>query len=252
MTIQQQVSIRTLPNFYPDTQDVYTVTVNGFERNTHGAKRIKTVVTKDAETVDHWIQQLYSDYKETLDRCAKTENSWARHRFIVALDVEWKPATHDNQAPIAILKLCVGSYWFTARCLIFQISRCFQLPKSLHWFLQDDNLRFVGLDIEAVSGKLEKEFDLSVKRAVDLRDLVAENYPDKEKEVKSLDLMGLAKIVLRSKEIERPRDVTVSNWNQKYLTQPQIMYAVADAYVTFKIGDALNYTYQFCTPSVLD
>ncbi|KAI3949390.1 hypothetical protein MKW98_023327 [Papaver atlanticum] len=237
MTIQQ-VSIRNLPNFYPDTQDVYTVTVTGFETY---AKQIKTVVTKDAATVDHWIEQLYSDYKDSLDRCAKNENSWARHRFIVALDVEWKPATHDNQAPIAILKLCVSSYWYSARCLIFQISRCFQLPKSLHKFLEDDNLRFVGLDIECVARKLEKEFNLDVKRAVDLRDLVAENYPQKEKEVKSLDLMGLAKIVLRSKETERPRDVTVSNWNQKYLTQPQIMYAVVDAYVTFQIGDELDY-----------
>ncbi|KAI3881979.1 hypothetical protein MKW92_030739 [Papaver armeniacum] len=247
----QQVSIRTLPNFYPDTQDVYTVTVTGFERYFHGAKKIKTVVTKDAATVDHWIQQIYSDYKETLDRCAKNENPWSRHRFIVALDVEWKPAAHDNQAPVVIFKLCVGSRWYSARCLIFQISRCYQLPKSLHEFLEDDNLRFVGLDIESVARKLEREFDLSVKRAVDLRDLIAENYPDK-KEVKTLDLMGLAKIVLRSKEIERPRDVIVSNWNQKYLTQPQIMYAVVDAYVAFKIGDGLNFTYRYSTPSVLD
>ncbi|XP_026395812.1 Werner syndrome ATP-dependent helicase-like [Papaver somniferum] len=178
----QQVSIRTLPNFYPDTQDVYTVTVTGFERYNHGAKQIKTVVTKDAAT----------------------------------------------------------------------ISRCYQLPKSLHRFLEDDNLRFVRLDIECVARKLEKKFNLDVKRAVDLRDLVAENYPRKEKEVKSLDLMGLDKIVLRSKEIERPRDVIVSNWNQKYLTQSQIMYAVVDAYVTFKIGDGLNFTYHYSTPSVLD
>ncbi|KAI3881978.1 hypothetical protein MKW92_030738 [Papaver armeniacum] len=237
----QQVSIRTLPNFYPDTQDVYTVTVDGFGRYLHGGRQIKTVVTKDAATVDHWIEQLYSDYKETLDRASKTEKgSWDYHRFIVALDVEWKSAAYDNQAPIAILKLCVGS-WYSSRCLIFQISRCDQLPKSLHEFLGDDNLRFVGLDIESVARKLEKEFDLSVKRAVDVRDLIAENHPDKEKEVKSLDLMGLAKMVLRSKEIERPRDVIVSNWNQKYLTQPQIMYAVVDAYVTFKIGDELDY-----------
>ncbi|XP_026437700.1 uncharacterized protein LOC113335896 [Papaver somniferum] len=240
MTIQR-VSIHTLPNFYPDTQDVYTVIVTGFESYTHGAEQIKTVVTKDAETVDHWIEQLYSDYKQTIDRAAKTEKgSWDYHRFVVAFDVEWKPAAHDNQAPIAILKLCVGS-WYSARCLIFQISRCYQLPKSLHRFLEDDNLRFVGLDIECVARKLEREFDLSVKRAVDLRDLVAENYPQKKKEVKTLDLMGLAKIVLRSKEIERPRDVIFSNWNQKYLTQPQIMYAVLDAYVTFNIGDELDY-----------
>ncbi|KAI3949387.1 hypothetical protein MKW98_023324 [Papaver atlanticum] len=237
MTVQQ-VSIRTLPNFYPDTQDVYTVTVTGFETY---AKQIKTVVTKDAATVDHWIEQLYSDYIEILDRAAKTrKGSWDYHRFIVALDVEWKPAAYDNQAPIAIFKLCVSS-WYSSRCLIFQISRCYQLPKSLHKFLEDDNLRFVGLDIECVARKLEREFDLSVKRAVDLRDLVAENYPEKKKEVKILDLMGLAKMVLRSKEIERPRDIIVSNWNQKYLTREQIMYAAVDAYVTFQIGDELGY-----------
>ncbi|KAI3873348.1 hypothetical protein MKX03_003217 [Papaver bracteatum] len=236
MTIQQ-VSIRTLPNFYPDTQDVYSVTVTGFENYTHGTEQIKTVVTKDAETVDHWIEQFYSDYKETLDRCAK-DDDWGR--FIVALDVEWKPAAHDNQAPIAILKIYVSSWFRSGRCLIFQISRCYQLPKSLHRFLENVNLTFVGLDIEAVARKLEKEFNLDVKRAVDLRDLVSEHCPQKKKEVKTLDLMGLAKIVLRSKEIERPRDVIVSNWNQKYLTHEQIMYAVVDAYVTFQIGEELD------------
>ncbi|KAI3961613.1 hypothetical protein MKW92_032807 [Papaver armeniacum] len=108
MTIQQ-VSIRTLPNFYPDTQDVYTVTVN--------CPSIKTVVTKDAaETVDHWIEQIYSDYKETLEDCAKKDSTI---RFLVALDVEWKPAAFASKydySPVAILKLCVGG----DRCLIFR------------------------------------------------------------------------------------------------------------------------------------
>ncbi|XP_026437699.1 Werner Syndrome-like exonuclease [Papaver somniferum] len=229
MTIQQ-VSIRTLPNLYPDTQDVYSVTVNGAP--------INTVVTKDAATVDHWIEQIYSDYKETLEDCAKKDST---KRFLVALDVEWKPAAFASKydyPPVAILKLCVGG----DRCLIFQILRSFQFPKSLHRFLDDDNLRFVGVGIEDVAFRLENEFNLCVKRAVDLRDLVAEKYPRMEDEfIQILDLMELAKVVFRFREIERPKDVSLSNWNQKYLTREQIMYAVVDPYVSSRIGDQLGY-----------
>ncbi|KAI3873353.1 hypothetical protein MKX03_003222 [Papaver bracteatum] len=228
MTIQQ-VSIRTLPNFYPDTQDVYSVTVNGLS--------INTVVTKDAETVDRWIQQIYSDYKETLEDCAKKDST---KRFLVALDVERKPAAFASKydyPPVAILKLCVGG----DRCLIFQILRSFQFPKSLHRFLEDDNLRFVGVGIEDVAYRLENEFDLSVKRAVDLRDLVAEKYPCMEDVAQILDLMELAKVIFRFREIERPKDVNLSNWNQKYLTREQIMYAVVDPYVSSRIGDRLGH-----------
>lgn len=55
--------------------------------------------------------------------------------------------------------------------------------------------------------------------------------------------MELAKVVFRFREIERPKDVNLSNWNQKYLTLEQMMYAVVDPYVSSKIGDQLGYVY---------
>ncbi|RZC71393.1 hypothetical protein C5167_034558 [Papaver somniferum] len=224
------MTIRTLPNYYPDTQDLYSVTVNG--------EKIKITVTKDAATVDHWIEQVYSDYKDTLDRCIN-RREYSTENFIVGLDVEWKPAAFGSKydtPPVAILQLCVGR-----RCLIFQILRSEKIPKSLHRFLEDDNLRFVGVGIEDVAFKLEGDFDVSVRKAVDLEDLVAENY--RNKELKTLGLMGLAKVVLRSGEIEKPADVSESNWSQRYLTQAQIESACVDAYVSFKIGNRFRFTY---------
>ncbi|XP_026410900.1 Werner syndrome ATP-dependent helicase homolog [Papaver somniferum] len=224
------MTIRTLPNYYPDTQDLYSVTVDGV--------KIKTTVTKDAATVDDWIEQVYSDYKDTLDRCTEKES---RQRFIVALDVEWKPPAFGpyHEYPAAILQLCVGR-----RCLIFQILRSDKVPRSLHWFLEDENLRFVGVGIEDVAFKLEMDFDICLGKAVDLRDLVAgRNY--RRKEYKTFGLMGLARAVFRSGEIEKPADVSESNWSQKYLTQPQIESACVDAYVSFKIGNRHRFTYGY-------
>ncbi|KAI3898141.1 hypothetical protein MKX03_021740 [Papaver bracteatum] len=206
------MTIRTLPNYYLDTQELYSVTVDGV--------KIKTTITKD----------VYSDYKDTLDRCAKEDS---RQRFIVALDVEWKPPAFGpyHEYPAAILQLCVGR-----RCLIFQILRSDKIPRSLRWFLEDDNLRFVGVGIEDVAFKIEMDFNISLEKAVDLRDLVAgRNY--RRREYKTFGLIRLDRAVFRSGDIEKPEDVSESNWSQKYLTQAQIESACVDAYVSFKIGN---------------
>ncbi|KAI3962414.1 hypothetical protein MKW98_010965 [Papaver atlanticum] len=83
-----QVSIRDLSNHYPDTQEVYGVTVDNEE--------IRTVVTKNASAVDYWIERIYTDY-----------NDFSNH-LIVGLDVEWRPAYGRYSNPVATLQLCVG------------------------------------------------------------------------------------------------------------------------------------------------
>ncbi|MCL7047465.1 hypothetical protein MKW94_009133 [Papaver nudicaule] len=225
------VSIRELPNLRPDTQEFYTVTVNG--------EKITTVVTKHSPTVDDWIEKIYTDYKDCIDAVKKEDDL---RRFIVGFDVKWKPNFGDDDHPIATLTLCVYR-----KCLIFQIMRAVEVPRSLHRFLGDENLRFVGVGIEDAALKLEGEYNTRVEKTVDLGDSAAERYG--KKELKTLGLMELAKFLsnwgqkwyaLRMEEIEVPANVTGSNWGQKFLTREQIQYASADAYVSFQIGDYLH------------
>ncbi|MCL7035896.1 hypothetical protein MKW94_009871 [Papaver nudicaule] len=217
------VSIRELPNFRPDLEEVYTVTVNG--------KQIRTVVTKHSPTVDDWIERFYADYKYCIDAVKQEDD--IKH-FVVGFDVKWRPNFgDDDDHPIATLTLCVFR-----KCLIFQIMRAEKIPRSLQEFLQDENLRFVGVGIEKAALKLEREYNTRVGKTVDLGDSAADNYGNKE--LKTLGLMGLAKVVLMMKEIEIPENVTSSNWDQKFLTREQIQCACVDAYVAFQIGEDLH------------
>ncbi|MCL7027992.1 hypothetical protein MKW94_015318 [Papaver nudicaule] len=120
------VSVRELPNYDPDAQELYSVTF--------GNERIKIVVTKMSSTVDDWIKTVYGDNKASEDD------------LIVGFDVDWKPAVGVNDNPVATLHLCVGH-----RCLIFQIMRADKIPKSLHGFLQDEKIRFIGVGIQKIS-----------------------------------------------------------------------------------------------------
>ncbi|KAI3933527.1 hypothetical protein MKW92_033687 [Papaver armeniacum] len=212
MTIE--VSIHGLPNRYPDTQEVYSVTV--------GDEEIRTVVTKNAATVDYWIERIYSDY-----------NYYLNH-LIVGLDVEWRPAYGIGlyRYPVATLQLCVGR-----RCLIFQILHADEIPESLLVFLSNPYFKFVGVGIRSDVEKLGCDYDISVQSVVDLGNLAAEKYGSKQ--LKNVGLMGLAGLVLGCGEIEKPRNVTLSNWDQYHLTPAQIKYACVDAYVSFKIGKQL-------------
>ncbi|KAI3962410.1 hypothetical protein MKW98_010961 [Papaver atlanticum] len=194
-----EVFIRDLPNHYPDTQDVYSINVD----NEH----VYTVVTKNASAVEHWIERIYVDYNDFL------------HNLVVGLDVEWNPYYYSG---VATLQLCVGR-----RSLIFQMIHADEIPEALHGFLSNPKFKFVGVGIQSDVDKLRCDYNLGVMNASDLGSL------------KNVGLMGLARVVLGCGEIEKPINVTLSNWDQYHLTSAHIKYACVDAYVSFKIGKQL-------------
>ncbi|KAI3883275.1 hypothetical protein MKX03_020563 [Papaver bracteatum] len=195
-----------------NSQEVYSVRIN----NDH----IYTVVTKNASIVKRWIDRICKDYNDHLNH------------LIVGLDVEWKPAYGPYRYRIATLQLCVGR-----RCLIFQIIHADEIPESLRGFLSNPYFKFVGVGIQSDVDKLRCDYNLGVMNAFGLGNLAAVKYGNKG--FKNVGLMGLAEVVLGCGEIDKPRNVTMSNWDQYQLTEAQIRYACVDAYVSFKIGKQL-------------
>ncbi|KAL0383398.1 UNVERIFIED_CONTAM: hypothetical protein Scaly_0627100 [Sesamum calycinum] len=59
------------------------------------------------------------------------------------------------------------------------------------------------------------------------------------KELKNAGLKGLSSFVLR-RELEKPQRVTMSRWDNRWLTADQVQYACVDAFVSFEIGRILN------------
>ncbi|GLT67961.1 hypothetical protein SLA2020_402320 [Shorea laevis] len=182
---------------------------------------IRTLVTQTPSMVDAWLYEIYQIHRSHLNR------------LIIGLDVEWRPSFSSNsQNPIATLQLCIGN-----RCLIFQLIHAPFIPVSLVGFLGDAGLTFVGVGIGGDAEKLLEDYGLQVANAVDLRFLAAEELGVRE--LRNAGLKGLVMEVL-GKEVQKPRRITMSRWDNAWLTHAQVQYACLDAFLSFEIGRCLN------------
>ncbi|MED6194447.1 hypothetical protein PIB30_028606 [Stylosanthes scabra] len=200
----------TLPH---DDHNLYDVTFH-----TH---TIHTLLTTSSSLVHTWLS-------DTLNHHSSSTTT----TVLVGLDIEWRPNTHRNSNnPVATLQLCIGN-----RCLIFQILHCDSVPQSLVDFLVNEGNTFLGVGIEEDVEKLLEDYNLNVKKFVDLRGL-AESVLG-ETELKRAGLKTLAERVL-GLEIDKPKRVSRSRWDNPWLTAEQVQYACVDAFVSFEVGRIL-------------
>ncbi|KAG8372177.1 hypothetical protein BUALT_Bualt12G0039300 [Buddleja alternifolia] len=181
---------------------------------------IYTTVTDDPAAVSQWIHDISSLYG---------------HRLIVGLDLEWAPnfIRHQQPNPAATLQLCVGRC-----CLIYQLIHSPYFPCRLIEFLSYSNHTFVGIEVKSDLEKLQRDYRIGHNaKAVDLRNLAADVY--RRKDFKKAGLKSLARVVL-GKDLEKPKSVTMSGWDNRWLSQEQVQYACIDAFVSFEIGRILN------------
>ncbi|XP_027364766.1 Werner Syndrome-like exonuclease [Abrus precatorius] len=187
------------------------VTHEEFDIDMGNGKIVTCTLTNSAAAVDMWIFQT----------CRVRED-------VVGLDVEWRPFGENN--PVATLQLCVRR-----RCLVFQLLHSSHIPFSLLEFLRDPSLTFVGVGVYDDGVKLLNDYGLEVYRTVDLGKLAMSklrltHYPG---------LKFLALQVL-SVDIVKPKNVTLSRWDNRWLTPAQVQYASVDAIASYEIGKTLR------------
>ncbi|KAK7373845.1 hypothetical protein VNO80_07265 [Phaseolus coccineus] len=194
-----------------DTHNLYDVTFH-----TH---TIHTLLTSDPSLVHSWIStNVHSN----------------RTQLMVGLDIEWRPNTQRNmQNPVATLQLCLGQH-----CLVFQILHSPSIPPSLVSFLADTNFTFVGVGIEEDAEKLLEDYNLHVVNVRDLRSLAAEKLGDRELKQAGIKALGLRVLGL---EVEKPKRITKSRWDNPWLTPVQVQYATVDAFLSYEIGRSLSF-----------
>ena len=213
---------------YPPIMTVSTVALD-LDSETHAlyevtffGDTIQTLVTNTPAIVDSWIQNVENSHRHAGD-----------HRLIVGLDVEWRPNFNTrSENPVATLQLCVGR-----DCLIFQLLHAPTVPTSLIAFLRNPGYTFVGVGIDEDLEKLVVDYGLGVSRSVDLRGLAAHELNNMELRNAGLKRLGLEVL---GKEVHKPRRVTMSRWDNFYLSIEQVQYACVDAFLSSEIGTALN------------
>ncbi|RAL48651.1 hypothetical protein DM860_000971 [Cuscuta australis] len=178
---------------------------------------ISVTVTKNPSVVRKWISTtLYLRNR--------------RHQFgrlVVGVGVQWNPS-NGNDPPADTLQLCVGS-----RCLIFQLCHARTIPLILRRFLRDESNTFVRIWNAADAKKLYMEHELEIHGLLDLRRYVA------TEEGASLLRSPVETIVsecLGFDGVRLDNEISVSDWDDRYLSLAQVRQATVKAYVAFQIG----------------
>lgn len=199
--------------------------------------QIAVVVTHVPKHFRRWISRILAGVPRRRCRCCGTITR-LRSRLVVGLDVEWRPNFSGDgrrkppRNPVALLQLCVGE-----ECLIFQLQYAEGIPKCVIDFLKSDDFIFVGVGIDNDALKLLEDYDLEVKNTIDLRKLAS--WELGRHELRHAGLTGLAREVL-GLEYDKPKKITLSEWDKPYLSKSQVQYASIDAFLSFSIGWSLT------------
>lgn len=95
----------------------------------------------------------------------------------------------------------------------------------------------MGVGIQNDVEKLLFDYGFGVANVVDIGDLAAIRLG--RRELRNSGLKGLAEVVLGI-EVQKPKRVTLSRWDNQWLTSVQVQYACIDAFLSFEIGKQLN------------
>ncbi|KAF0916910.1 hypothetical protein E2562_015087 [Oryza meyeriana var. granulata] len=181
-----------------------------------GSAVIDTTVTSDVAAADEWVRGVR-----------------AAGELVVGLDCEWKPNYVSwKTSKVAVLQLCAGT-----RCLILQLFYTNRVPPAVRDLLADPSVCFVGIGVGEDVAKLEADYGVSCAAPVDLEDICSRRLGlVVGGGWRRLGLKGYAREVL-GLAMEKPRRVTMSNWEKRELDAAQIEYACIDAYVSYKLGE---------------
>ncbi|KAJ4706996.1 Werner Syndrome-like exonuclease [Melia azedarach] len=188
---------------------------------------IITTVTSRTVEVDLWVKQTLNEHRSRVND------------LVVGLDTEWcLPTVENDHQKVAIIQLCVGMKWIGfSRCLIFQFcqnnNKEAPVPLSLVRFLGNRRITFVGKEVKNDARKLLEDYGLLVGNVRDVSEMAASKYNDKE-----FLRLGLSKLVVQFLNVgmEKPKEITMSEWDKEELSDRQIQYAAIDGFVSFKLG----------------
>ncbi|XP_059441138.1 3'-5' exonuclease-like [Corylus avellana] len=171
-------------------------------------KTIETIVTDKGSDIDEWLHLILSLY--------------AGAPTVVGLDTEWSPSKKA-----ATLQLCIDD-----KCLIVQLIYMDNIPRSLKSFLMDSNFTLVGIEVAQDIAKLRDEYKIECEKSADIGKVAKSQWPGRFrgpslKEL-ALEVVGLY--------MRKPKDICMSNWGVRMLSEEQIEYAGIDAYASFRIG----------------
>uniref|UniRef100_A0A673GVQ7 DNA 3'-5' helicase n=1 Tax=Sinocyclocheilus rhinocerous TaxID=307959 RepID=A0A673GVQ7_9TELE len=192
----------------------------------------KSILEDDLPYLEFGGTVIYSQERHDCSFLSEDLRSGLASGSAVGFDLEWPPSfTKGKTKKVAVVQLCASE----EKCYLFHISSMSGFPPGLKGFLEDENIKKVGVGIEGDKWKLLSDYDIKLKNIVELSDLANKTLRCGEKW--SLD--GLVKHLLK-KQLFKDKLVRCSHWDDFGLTEDQKRYAATDAYVSRykQLGDS--------------
>lgn len=219
-----EITVETIKEISDQWCDAFTVYIE--------SNRILTISTTCDSTASKWLRDLQKSYRTK------------RKTLVVGLCADRNPIySYIKDPQYDLIQLSVGSH-----CLLYHLpSHMDEVSvKFLSDFFSDPNVVAVGIGIEAVAKKLEKEYNFKIAKTIDLNCLAEQRLGRDDLDLGRYDLDRLAKVVLgkRADVIRPSKTVEWYNRQDRYcfdwrMSREKIKYATVDPYLCFMIGSEL-------------
>ncbi|MEE1981049.1 3'-5' exonuclease [Shewanella xiamenensis] len=138
---------------------------------------------------------------------------------VLGFDTETRASFEPGvQHPLSLVQLATSD-----TCYLFQQAVLGERLAELKPLLDNEQILKVGIGLRGDGQALKRDWDIQVSPRLDLNWAMAQLGAGKE--------MGTRQLVaaLLHKRIDKPKKITLSNWQQVPLSQAQIQYAALDA-----------------------
>lgn len=138
---------------------------------------------------------------------------------VLGFDTETRASFEPGvQHPLSLVQLATSD-----TCYLFQRAVLGERLAELKPLLENEQILKVGIGLRGDGQALKRDWDIHVSPRLDLNWAMAQLGAGKE--------MGTRQLVaaLLHKRIDKPKKLTLSNWQQVPLSQAQIQYAALDA-----------------------
>jgi len=171
--------------------------------------------------------------KAAMDILSKIESIKAPGPVSLGFDLEWRPFPRRGEPPckVAVMQLCMEK----TLCYVLHIAHS-GVPPKLKSLLEDNSSIKVGICIDNDARKMLNDYDTCVQPLMDLSILANAKLagPPKRWSLASLTEM------ITCKELPKPSNIRMGNWEADVLTKKQLQYAATDAYISWYLYEALQ------------
>jgi hypothetical protein len=170
----------------------------------------------------------------TSEQLEESMNSIVLSPF-VGFDSEQKPTFKKGQADNGV---CLIQLATETKCYLIQIKQIKNI-KPLIEFLENDKIIKIGTGLKGDNEALFKEFNLRLKSTIDLENVF--------KKLSSKNQIGAKKaaLIILNENLQKSKNMSRSNWENKDLTDGQIKYASEDATVVYDVMNQILEQYPF-------